>query len=99
MDHKKTNMQMNLFRLLNSGLSLDKITKTIVKVRLSYEGRSCFVEVPGINVNLIENKKQMLAFLTGSISEDSPINHFQGVGDIAELIGNLVFQLPYNHSE
>ena len=31
MDHKKTNMQMSLFKLLSSGLSLDKITKTINK--------------------------------------------------------------------
>ena len=75
------------------------ITKKIHVVRLSYEGRSCFREVPGINIDYIENRKQILAFIKGSISPHSPIQKLEGISDISEMIMNHLFQLPYIHSE
>ena len=77
----------------------NNITKKIDEIRLSYEGRSCFKEVPGINIDYIENRKQMVAFIKGSISPYSSIQKLDGISDISEMIMNHVFQLPYIHSE
>ena len=77
----------------------NNITKKIHVIRLSYEGRSCFREVPGINIDYIENRKQMLEFMKGSISINSPVQKLEGISDISELIMNHLFELPYTHSE
>ena len=75
------------------------ITKKIHVVRLSYECRSCFLEVPGINIDYIENRKQMLEFMKGSISINSPVQKLEGISNISETLMNHLFQLPYIHSE
>ena len=77
----------------------NQVLKTIIKIRLSYEGRSCFREVKSINENLIDNRLQMLEFLKGSTSTNSSIEHFHGFNDIVERIGKYVFTLPYTCSE
>ena len=77
----------------------NNITKKIDEIRLSYEGRSCFVEVPGINIDYIEDRKQMLEFIKGSISSNSPIQKLMGISDISEMIMNHLFRLPYIYSE
>ena len=87
---------------MNMVIAIIKYVFIILKIhaiRLSYEGRSCFREVPGINIDYIENRIQMLAFMKGSISPNSPIQKLEGISDISEMIMNLVFQLPYIHSE
>lgn len=76
----------------------NQVLKTIIKIRLSYEGRSCFREVKGINENLLENRWQMLSFLKGSKSNNSSIQHLDGFNDIVERIGKYVFTLPYTCS-
>ena len=63
----------------------NNITKKIHVIRLSYEGRSCFREVPGINIDYIENRKQILAFIKGSISPNSPIQKLEGILDIFKV--------------
>ena len=90
------------FAGIRNSLSVVKafnITKKIDEIRLSYDGRSCFREVPGINIDYIENRKQMLEFIKGSISLNSPIQKLEGISDISEMIMNHLFELPYIHSE